>query len=81
MPGVGYTDKESIQQIKSPDVVFAAVTARICSRQFRPSKDTMPTVGCQHIGPYLDSLENIHTYRSALVVCGSKRASHLALYA
>lgn len=59
MPGVGYNDKDSIQQIESPDVIFAAVTARICSRQFGPSKEAMPTVGCQHIGPHLGSLENV----------------------
>lgn len=60
MPGVGSTDKDSIQQIQSPDGVFAAVAARICSRQFRPSKETMASVDFAHIEPHLDPLENVH---------------------
>lgn len=61
MPGVGYTDKDSIQQIKSPDVVFTAAAARICSRQFRPSTETMASVDFHHIEPHSDPLEKVHT--------------------
>lgn len=82
MPGVGDTDKDSIQQIKSPDVVFTAVTARICSRQFRPSKETMTTEDFHHVGATFESFgKHPHTVASFPDVSGSMRASRLALYA
>lgn len=53
---------------------FTAVTARICSRQFRPSKETMTTADFHHVGPTFGSFgkhpRTVASFQTSLGQCG-----------